>query len=280
MIAREKEQAARLFLMPKPAPPPDSELPNHSSPSSLNLWMSCQAKYLYKKVLKLPEQRSGALALGTAVHAAVIGNLQQKIESKRDMTLRDTQAIFVSSLCDQIDEGITLQGEEQIDDIKETGEGLVQLFQDRVASTLQPVAVEEEVHGMIGDVDVRGFIDVRDIHGRILDIKTAKRKPSGISHPHMTQLATYGILHPEASGVVQIITLTKGKTLGLHQDTAELTESDKRLTTRLYSLASDQQQTGLYAPNRASTLCSKRYCGFWKKCIADFGGTVPGEVEA
>jgi hypothetical protein len=119
---------------------------------------------------------------------------------------------------------------------------------------------------------------VRDVNGRIIDIKTAKRKPPSISASHQLQIGTYAMLHPEASGEAQLVTLTKTKTVAMHTDTMRVQAHDRQLTTRLYSIARDQMQAGLYAPNRASFLCSRKYCGYWMQCQEEFGGVVSGEA--
>ncbi len=53
-----------------------------------------------------------------------------------------------------------------------------------------------------------------------------------------------------------------------------ITPADKKLTARLYSIARDLMHAGVFAPNRSSFLCSRRHCGFWSRCEAEFGGEV------
>jgi hypothetical protein len=42
----------------------------------------------------------------------------------------------------------------------------------------------------------------------------------------------------------------------------------------MYPLVQDAMRGGLYVPNRASNLCSRKHCAFWKACTAEFGGTI------
>jgi hypothetical protein len=44
----------------------------------------------------------------------------------------------------------------------------------------EPAAVEIRVEGEISGVRIHGWIDLLDVNGRIIDIKTAARRPSGI----------------------------------------------------------------------------------------------------
>ncbi len=48
----------------------------------------------------------------------------------------------------------------------------------------------------IGGAYVHGFVDVIDVEGRIIDIKTAKATPHGIESMNRFQVATYSQLAP------------------------------------------------------------------------------------
>lgn len=254
-------------------PPPASEIPETLSPSSVNTFADCSLKWFYKKVLKLPEQRGAALGLGTAVDAAIMANFEQKIETKKDLDVSGVQAVFTGALIEQLDTGVVLQKDESADDLKQAGEVMTRIYMERAAPTVDPAAVQVHVEGLIGEVSVQGYIDVLTTDGKIIDIKTAKTH-RGITPAHKLQGATYEMLEPTASGVFQLSTLTKTKTVTLHQDTITITPEDRKLTTNMYSITREQMQTGLVAPNRSSFLCSRRYCGFWQRCCEEYGGTV------
>ena len=86
------------------------------------------------------------------------------------------------------------------------------------------------------------------------------------------------MLDPAANGAATLATLTKTKTVALHQDTIEISPADEKLTTRLYSIARDQMAAGIYSPNRGSMLCSRKYCAHWERCEDEYGGMVAGEA--
>lgn len=265
-------EASGLLLMPKPLPP-GSEIPAILSPSSVNNFLDCSMRWYYRKVLRLPETRGAALGLGTAVHAALGENFRQKIETRQDLPVDDVRALYIRALVEQLDE-IRLQPDESADDLKDCGETMVRVYMDRAAAAIVPAAVEEPVEGLIGDVAVHGYIDIRDVDGRVIDIKTARRAPGAMSVAHKLQVSTYAMLHPEASGAATLATLTKTKTVALHQETVEISPRDRKLTTRLYSVARDQMDAGIYAPSRSSFLCSRRHCSFWARCEDEWGGEV------
>jgi hypothetical protein len=82
---------------------------------------------------------------------------------------------------------------------------------DEVAPELEPAALEFPVHGIIGGVAVRGFVDLLDASGRIIHFKTAARKPTGLSSDYAFQLAPYARLCPGASGKARVDTLVATK---------------------------------------------------------------------
>jgi CRISPR/Cas system-associated exonuclease Cas4 (RecB family) len=110
--------------------------------------------------------------------------------------------------------------------------------------------------------------------GRVIDLKTAKKKPSGASVTHRVQIATYCMLEPQASGRGRLDTLTKTKTVALHQETVQVSEADRKQAMRLYSIAREAMQSGIYLPNRNSLLCSRTHCSYWERCCDEYGGGV------
>ena len=155
------------------------------------------------------------------------------------------------------------------------GEALVGKYLDEVAPTIEPAAVELHVEGEIGGVRVQGFIDVLDVEGRIIDIKTAKASPSGIDPMNRFQVATYRKLTPEASGKARIDTLVKTKTPKIILQSFEVTQEDLRATHTIYARASQAMQSDAYIPNRMSMFCSRRNCAYWRICEREWGGEVP-----
>jgi hypothetical protein len=158
--------------------------------------------------------------------------------------------------------------------IRKVGEALVSKYMDEAAPSVEPAAVELDVAGEIGGVPVRGRVDLLDVEGRIVDVKTAARKPSGISPDYAFQLATYRQITPGANGEARLDTLVKTKTVQLVQESCSISEADVRSTEVLYPLVASGITSGLYFPNRQSMLCSRRHCAFWGQCERDFGGVV------
>ena len=51
-------------------------------------------------------------------------------------------------------------------------------------------------------------------------------------------------------------------------------EAGRRLVEKVYPLVAEGIASGLYLPNRGSSVCSRRYCAFADACEREFGETV------
>lgn len=115
-------------------------------------------------------------------------------------------------------------------------------------------------------------------YGNVVGLKTAKKRPqAGIQPEYRFQVATYAELLRRASCTARLDTMVKSSTIAPVQQTFAITEADVHMTRKLYPLAQQGMRSGLYAPNRSSNLCNRKYCSFWRYCQEGFGGEVRGE---
>jgi hypothetical protein len=170
------------------------------------------------------------------------------------------------------------QDHEDFMEIGMEGVGLVQTFMTEKAPSIQPAAVEisvgESDQARVGGVRVRGVIDILDVNGRVIDLKTAKRSPSKIDAAQMIQLATYAAVTPGAVGTIRVDTMVRNKTPKVVSFTGKLSARDFVAIERLYPLAQQGMKSGYAMPNRTSMLCSRRNCPYWRNCEREFGGVV------
>lgn len=255
------------------------------SPSSASQYLGCSARYLFRKIERLPDPPTGSLTLGSSVHAALSVNFDSKIETKQDLETEGVVALYRQAWELKVKGDFPeryhekplpteFRDDENPSELKAMGESLVRKYMDEAAPSIEPAAVELPVTGNIGGVVVRGYIDILDVQGQIVDIKTAARKPSGISADYLFQVSTYAQLTPGATGQARVDTLTKTKTPALVQQTVQIDQSDVDATSKLYPLVQRSIRAGVFTPNRNSHLCSRKYCAFWRACQREFGGKV------
>jgi hypothetical protein len=243
------------------------------SPSQVRCFFDCPARWWFKYGLQLPERKNSSLALGLAVHQALEVNFREKLETQEDLETTGVVIVFREAWMEQVPQTEFTSDESQ-GDLRRLGEKLVAKYMDEVAPTVEPAAVELDVQGEISGVAVRGRVDVLDVEGRLIDFKTASRRPSSVSPDYAFQLATYRQITPGASGAVRIDSLVKTQTVQIVQQAYTVEEPDIRATQVLYPMAQKATGSGMYCPNRQSMLCSQKHCSFWKHCEEEFGGRV------
>ena len=244
------------------------------SPSQVCTLMDCSYRWHAKYVLKLPEPPTSNQILGRAVHVALTANFEQKCESKEDLPVSGVLALFREAWAVLSDE-MEFRDEEDPDELRKQGEALVLKYMEEAAPRIDPTAVELRVEGIISGVKVAGYIDLVDVDGCVIEIKTAKARPHVIDPMHRFQIATYSYLSDLASGSGRIDTLVKTKSPQLVQQSFCVSEQELRAIHTIYPRAQELIRSGVPVPNRQSMLCSRRHCAYWRHCEQAWGGEVP-----
>src|SRR5271165_5160132 len=244
------------------------------SPSQVNTYMTCPAKWYFRYLVGLSEPTTGALALGNAFHGTLARNFRQKISTGRDMESQELGEAFADEWSSAIADA-ALRDDEDVDELAATGQILVAAYLTEAATPLQPQAVELTVQGETPGVKVRGIVDLLDTDGRVVNFKTASKRPNGVSADHSLQLTTYAMITPGASGLCRVGTVTKTKTVQVIQQSYQVGAEDRRFAETLFPMVQESIRDGIYPPHRGCPMCSRRHCGYWRECEHEFGGSVP-----
>ena len=84
------------------------------------------------------------------------------------------QALFTEEFALAMKES-ELRDDEDANELESIGRSLIAVYLAEASPSIQPTAVELEVEGVIAGVRARGFPDLLDTEGRIIDCKTASR---------------------------------------------------------------------------------------------------------
>ena len=244
------------------------------SPSQVLSLMDCPYRWQARHALKMPEPPTSQQILGRAVHAALASNFEQKCDTKVDLPVAGVLAVYREAWTIMSEE-TEFRDDEDPDELGKTGEALVIKYMEEAAPRIEPAAVEMRVEGVIAGVKVAGYIDLLDVDGCVIEIKTAKSRPSSVDPMHRFQVATYRHLSPLAQGRGRIDTLVKTKSPQLIQQPFSISEQELRAIHTIYPEAQALMRGGIYLPNRQSMLCSRRHCAFWRHCEQKWGGEVP-----
>lgn len=279
-VIDDRARQRDLFAAPEPEPAqevPTTHLGAVLSPSQVNTYLGCSARWWFRYGCGLPDPPSASLVRGRVVHKVAETWFRAQLAGER-VEADDMEAPFEESWRKEAEEA-RFADVEEMETTKRQTAVLARKYIDEAAPEIRPAAMEVPVNGTIAGVPVRGFIDLLDVDGRIIDLKTAARKPSGVSADYALQLATYKQLEPRANGQVRLDTLVATKTPQLVTIPYTVSMADQFHTQHMYPLVQEGIHEGLFFPNRSANLCSKRTCSFWQACQKEFGGAVKGAEE-
>jgi len=273
-LFEEAPAAGPSLFAPAPTAPAKNEtLGNLLSPAQANTFLNCSARWWFKYGAGLPDPKSGSLVRGSTVHKCIEHWFRQRAAGNVIET--EDLAEFYNDAWEAMAADAQFHKDDDIDQLKLSGARLLRLYLDEVAPHVDPLArVETKVQGEIAGVRVQGFVDQVEPSGRILDVKTAEKSPSGIGADYAFQLATYRQILPGANGQARVDFLINNKTPKLVTIEYEVSVADQLATVNLYPRVREGIREGLYFPNRNSNLCSRKYCSFCDHCEKEFGGTV------
>lgn len=257
------------LVMPAPAAP--AAAGRTLSPSQVNTFLDCQARWYYGSIAKLPDPPNGGLTLGRAIHYAAAVYLRLRSQGEHPIHA-DLAELFAHTFKQELPQ-TEIRPDEDPALLLADGLAMLAMFTGQVAPQIDAAAVELQVHGKIGSQHVRGIVDVITTEGVVIDLKTSSKKPGAISASYALQLTTYGLLTSKRE--TRLITLARTKTPSWCQHTLSLTPAHTQYAATIYDMAAESMQSGLYLPNRGSYLCSRRHCAFWRECQAEYGGVVP-----
>jgi RecB family exonuclease len=253
------------------------------SPSQVRTFLGCPAKWWYKYALGLADPPGASFVRGRVVHKVAEVYFRAKLHSA--VPDPDDLETPFEEAWDAACAEASFTADEDVDALKAQTARLSRMYIDQVAPEIEPAviegrpAIEVPVQGTIAGVPVRGIIDLIDASGRIVDLKSAARTPSGVSADYAMQVATYRLIAPRASGLVRLDTLVATKTPKIVRQDYQVSHADVRHCQAVYPMVRKAMRSGVYLPNRGSNLCSRKQCNFAEACEAQWGGRVRGACD-
>jgi hypothetical protein len=281
--------AALALAMPAPAIRPAAgpqiapAVAHLLSPSQVNEWLDCSARWYYHHALRLPDVRTPALAIGEVLHAITAACLRIRRRGHWHAGVVSQAEDLLEKMLTAELAACTLDEDESPAAIVAQARAMLAVWLDQVFPQLETAArIEMRMEGAIAGIAVQGTADVITSSGMVVDLKTAGKKPAGVSQQQRLQLATYAILADQADPAAaphtdaRLYTLTKTKAPVAVQQTLEITETDRKYAEWAYSTAQREMREGAVMPRRSSLLCSRANCAYWQACEEEYGGCVRG----
>lgn len=240
----------------------------HLSVSQLKMYLRCPLQYFFRYVCGLKVPPTGDLTLGRAVHQTLHDNYHQKVKSYKDLPLSDVTDIF-SEHWEREKQETIFQKSEKPGKIKDDGVGLLKTYFENVAPNVQPMEVEREflINTAKTSLPIKGYIDLVDSSGRIIDHKTTKRSYPNNAIEKDVQLTAYSMayraLHGRDETGVRLDVMVRNKQPKIQQLYGTRTEADIGRFLRLAKQVEMGINTGVYYPND-NYMCG--ICGYQEMC--------------
>jgi RecB family exonuclease len=242
--------------------------PEHISVTQLKMYLRCPLQYFFRYGCGLKVQPTGDMLLGRTVHQAIKDNYRQKLQSYEDLPLSDMTDIF-----DYHWEQETKEAEFPLDEdsgkLKDQGIGMIKAYHETVSPTIQPLEVEREFLIENGNnmLPLKGYIDLIDDKGTIIDHKTSKKSYPPDSAQKDLQLTAYALayrqLYGEEENGVRLDVMVRNKQPKIQQLSGKRSDSDIKRFQRISGNVLRGIREGVYYPNEGY-MCG--ICGYGEMC--------------
>lgn len=244
-----------------------SDVP-HLSVTQLKTYVHCPLQYFLRYVCHLKVPPGSEVTLGRAVHGAIGDNYRQKVASTRDLPFGDITDIF-STRWEAEAKETAFDKDENPGEIKDQGVQLLKSYFDEVAPHVQPLEVEREflVNIRTTKLPLKGYIDLIDNQGNIIDHKTTKRSYPQDTAEKDLQLTAYAMayraMHGRQENGVRLDVMVRNKQPKIQQLYGKRSEAQIGRFIRLAEQLENGINSGVFYPNE-SYLCSG--CGYEGMC--------------
>lgn len=253
----------------------------HISNSQLELYWKCGEAYRRRYCENDKTPPGVALLIGSGVHTGAEVNFKQKVDSFRDLPASDIVDVAVAGFDQRLSvDGYSLSKEDEsigvqksLGKARDTVAALAELHADEQAQDYQPRDVEKATTILLPTCsrDLVAITDLRDVDGRVIDLKTAARKPNADEADRSLQLtivaAAYKVDYGNECKDVRLDVLTKTKEPQRHVMISQRDDSDYLALASRINVTVAAIEAGSFTPASPSHwACSSKWCGYFRTC--------------
>ena len=264
----------------------DQQTKPHISATQQTMASRCLEQYRRRYILGEIIPPGIALLQGGAFHVGAETNFRQKIDSHEDLPASEIVEAAVAAFDAKVAGSYALSDDEAsrgakvvLGEAKDQLAGLAGCHAKEQAPDYQPVAVEHTTRIVFPNAthDMLAVTDLRDDQGRVVDFKTAARKPPQKDADESIQLtiyaAAYRIDTGEDAAEVRLDAVTKTKKPARHILTSTRSEADYRAllsrTNAMLATIAAFRKEGVEpwpAAPVGAWWCGTKFCGFARSC--------------
>lgn len=276
-----------------------SDLLAKVSPSKLGMFGRCQYQFLRHYVMGENKPPSIALAFGSAFDIGSGAMLSDGISMGKVGPVSVGQDAFALAWGWEKERVADWEGEDP-GKLEDQGVRLVAHWREEACHGLVPLASQERFEvPLLPGLALEGVLDgriVREDKERVLEIKTAGKPWRTREARAKGAIPTKAMQSLQAPAYTLAATVRKGApvtTCEFHVGARggksdidcipmEVSQAAMRgytlMVARMKEQASECMRTGTFLPTAMMCghfLCSKKFCGWWRECVAEFGGERP-----
>lgn len=238
--------------------------------SSINMFLKCPRQYMFRHLENLVLPPKGALTLGSSIDAAVTSNYEQKINSKKDLSINDVVDTYSTAFDKRSTE--TEWADENPGECKDLGVKMLKVFHEEASPKIQPASVQEAFRiETDAGYALGGTLDLVDTNTVIRDTKTSKANYSEDAVSDSLQATMYDFAMETKTGkkpkAFAFDVITKHKVPRYQEVIGNVSLGQRERMFGAINIMHSQINRGefQYAPEGA-WWCSKDWCGYWSRC--------------
>lgn len=276
------------------------------SPSKLELWNKCQYQWYRRYVLGERKPPRAAAAFGKGIDAGANTYYREKLV-KKEPDEHHTRELWAEHVAQSVAEVQEWPADETPAAMVSEATRLAPAWRKQIATRVEPLMIQREFDLMFQEScpdkpgvphkhgDAWRMNGVVDLIGTVLsdcgfatevatiDLKTAGRSWSekeavqGMQAPAYVFAVRRGLQLQTSLFQYHVLVRTKEPKVQVLErvvDEAELAGYARRASRARMQIA-NAIETNIFLPNRTHTLCSQRWCAWWRECQAEFGGIIP-----
>ncbi len=254
----------------------------HLSPSAIETFCRCPEQWRRRYIEKDIIPPGIAAHKGSGVHGGAKTNFTQKIETHRDLPVKDIIDASVAALEMRVEkDGVLYTDEESqrnplavIAEAKDDTARMARSHAETQAPEYQPVMVEQQVRILIPQAshDLLGYLDLLDDEDRVTDFKTGKKRRSQDDADTSVQLTYYAAAAQSKLGrpvtqvrLDQLVSQKRGVVRNLvesERSAADFAALAARINAVLFAI-----KVGSFPPaTPGAWWCSLKWCGYARTC--------------
>lgn len=249
-------------------------LPEFLNQTQVGMLLRCQQQWWFWKTLG-PKPPKAALTYGSAFHDGIGWDYASTLVLGQHQPVKEVIEVAVFGLENRKD---ATEWDTPFVEAKDHLPKMVEVFHAEVAMHVQPAAVEEKIELRFEGQSwrFRGYVDLREQDGTLVDTKTAARSWAEDRPQTELQPLFYSLAEPDQPSRFRFDIAVKSKQPKVQRLERVVTPEQKQGALALLAGAKsvmDSIQSGL-APalptGYGGNLCSQRWCGYWHECQAQW----------